>query len=117
MGQAVLIVADDEEARAALAAFVEFGGYVAVTAIDVRAALEHLQDGLRPSVILLDVAGDDAGGVAFRKQQLTDPELSDIPVILLPGADDVRAAAMRLGAIGYFHKPFDAESVLSLLVA
>src|SRR4026207_1825490 len=80
----VLIVDDDARIRALMARLLETSGYSAVEAAHGKEA-RGLMRRRRPCVILLDLQMPIMDGWEFRRQQLADPELADVPVICLNG--------------------------------
>lgn len=79
----VLIVEDDAGIRDELAVILGQEGYDVVTARDGRDALERLNWGLRPAVILLDLRMTVMTGWEFRSEQKKDSAVADIPVIAM----------------------------------
>jgi CheY-like chemotaxis protein len=79
----VLVVEDEAAARAGMEQLLRGAGYEAVGAENGLAALELLRSGVRPRVILLDLMMPVMDGWAFRREQLRDPHLAHIPVIVL----------------------------------
>ncbi len=79
----VLLVNDHAYLRDALATFLAVNGLEVVVAEHGQEALDQLRGGLRPSVILLDLAMPVMDGATFRKQQLEDSELAAIPVVIV----------------------------------
>ncbi len=70
----------------------------------------------RPDVIVLDVVLPDADGVELCRRWRQEPELQEIPVLLISGErleDEDRAAGLRSGALGYLVKPFSAVEFLA----
>ena len=74
----VLVVDDDAAIREVVQIIVEAEGYPVVTAAEGAEALRHLQSGLRPGVILLDLRMPGMDGRAFREVQGAEPELAEI---------------------------------------
>jgi len=101
----VLLVEDNPDSNAALELFLRSHGYDVMTAFDGEQAIERLRAGPRPSVVLLDVMMPGKDGNAFRREQLADPALASIPVIVFSGAYDVGGIAERLGVRDYLTKP------------
>jgi two-component system KDP operon response regulator KdpE len=101
---AVLLVEDDEAARAAIAANLRARGHDVDEAGDVREAL-RAWDTRRPDVILLDLGLPDPDGQAVilrvRREAAT-------PIIVLSarGREEDRVAALDAGADDYLTKPF-----------
>src|SRR4051812_35441721 len=82
----VLIVDDDAGFRGALRERLETEGYSVIEAVNGLAALRRLRGGLRPSVIVFDLMMPEMDGWDFRFWQLRDPDLRDIPVVLVTAA-------------------------------
>ncbi len=86
---------------------------------DVRVAFSG-EEGLRmareirPDAITLDVFMPGMDGWAVLAALKADPELSDIPVVLLTIADD-RGRACLLGAADFLQKPVECERLVSVL--
>jgi CheY-like chemotaxis protein len=96
----ILVVEDDDATRQAISLLLQGEGFSVVVARNGREALEHLRSGLRPRVILLDLAMPVLDGYAFRAAHLHDPELQDIPVVVCSGvADPQQAATLRPAAL------------------
>ena len=108
----MLLVEDNLDSNAALELFLRSHGYEVVVAFDGQQAIDRLRTGPRPSVVLLDVMMPGKDGNAFRREQLADPALASIPVIVFSGAYDVGAIAERLGVRDYLTKPLDVQRLL-----
>lgn len=112
----VLIVEDDVIIRTDLAEVLSDAGYVVEEASNGRDALEKLRERTsRPAVVLLDLMTPIMNGWEFRAAQLDDPSISDIPVVVLSGAGDVRREARALGAIAHLKKPFGLDDLLGII--
>src|SRR5262245_13335746 len=86
----VLIVDDDHDIREALSQVLGDEGWVVATAADGREALDYLdahRDAL-PEVILLDLMMPVMSGGEFRAEQLKDPSLAPIPVVVISAGDE-----------------------------
>jgi CheY-like chemotaxis protein len=79
----VLVVEDEAPARAGMEQLLRRAGYDAVGAANGQDALDLLRSGIRAKVILLDLMMPVMDGWAFRREQLRDPQLAHIPVIVL----------------------------------
>jgi CheY-like chemotaxis protein/CBS domain-containing protein len=108
----ILVVEDDPDVRDEVAELLRDHGYHVETASDGRDALQRLSETQRPGLILLDLVLPVMDGWALRAQLLKNPELADVPVVLLSGAADVRAEAAALKAAGYLSKPFAPQALL-----
>lgn len=83
MPEIVLVVEDEAPARAGMEQLLRASGYDAVGAANGQAALDLLRSGIRARVIILDLMMPVMDGWAFRREQLRDPQLAHIPVIVL----------------------------------
>ncbi len=86
-----------------------------IEALDyLRQQGQNFTDGLRPDLILLDLNMPRMNGREFLTAMKADPNLSDIPVVILTTSDveqDV-IASYKLGAAGYVTKPVDLEQFI-----
>lgn len=108
-----LMVVDDDAIRETIEAIVEAHGYRVVTATDGKDALDLLRSGMQPGVILLDLRMPVMDGRAFRERQMSEPQLSRIPVVILSGDLDACRAAEQSGT-SCLVKPIDLERLLSV---
>lgn len=112
----VLVIDDDPAIRVALRELLETEGYRVAEAVGGTAALARLRGGLRPDVILLDLMMPPIDGWDFRREQLGDPALKDIPVIIITAAgfslDTVRA---QFGDVECFYKPLQTDALLAAI--
>jgi CheY-like chemotaxis protein len=111
----VLVVDDDDDLAEVLSAVLESFGYVVGVARNGREALEYLRshDGL--DVVLLDLMMPVMNGWEFRVEQLKDPRLSSIPVIVFSGQGKLEHNALSIGAAAYLHKPVGVPDLLGAL--
>lgn len=87
----VMVVDDNPHAADALAQYLRLDGFAVVTAENGLEALGFLQRGLTPDLIVLDLTMPIMDGWQFRRQQLADPQLARIPVVVctaVPPRDD-----------------------------
>jgi CheY-like chemotaxis protein len=112
----VLVVEDHEDLREMLVALLQTEGFDVLTAQNGAEALERLHDEL-PSVILLDLMMPVMAGDEFRRRQLADPRLRDVPVICMTAAHDGAVRAARMGVDAYFQKPVDFDRLIGAVHA
>ena len=114
----ILIVEDDNDLRDALTYLLDACGYPVVAACDGEDALDRLRQGLRPSLILLDLLMPRKNGFQFREEQTQSPELVRIPTIAFSGiytGPGLREKAAALGITTVFEKPVDYDKLLDLV--
>lgn len=112
MSKSILIVEDDTDIRETLQTYLELKGYEVTAASDGCEALEALDDGLQPSLILLDLMMPTMDGWEFRSRQLAEPEWANIPVVILTGAHYSAEEADSLQALDILPKPVDIKRML-----
>jgi CheY-like chemotaxis protein len=108
----ILIVEDDADSRLMLATILALNGYRTVSAsngVEALAAAHHHH----PCVILLDLHMPVMDGEGFRREQLAEPALKDIPVVLITAHNDGLAKAQALGVTCCIAKPLQVGEVLS----
>lgn len=111
----VLVVEDDHDLGLTLTEILEMAGYPVVTATDGRLALAYLQDAPAPCVILLDLMMPGMDGWEFRRRQLADPKLREIPVIIASGWNERRLSPEFDDVEAFFLKPYDVPKLLEVV--
>ncbi len=107
----VLVVDDAEGVRTCVASLLELRGYQVDSADGGRRALELLEAGAAPDVVLLDVMMPGMDGLeTLRRIRAGWPEL---PVVMLSvvARTTTIVEAMQLGAADYLNKPFEEEDL------
>ncbi len=104
---AVLIVDDDAQIRWLLAEYARELGLRTAEADNGASALAEARRS-RPDLILLDVAMPQMNGRQFLAHLRADPQLRDVPVIVVSGASDTEVAVscIEMGAEDFLTKPF-----------
>ena len=84
MSWGLLVVEDDADIREELANIFAARGYRAYAAGNGREALVLTESaGMRPALILLDLAMPEMDGMEFLARQATTPLLADVPVVVM----------------------------------
>jgi two-component system, NtrC family, sensor kinase len=109
----ILVIDDDATARELISDHLKAEGYSVVTASGGMEGLKRAKE-LRPTVITLDVMMPDLDGWSVLTALRQDPELAEIPVIMVTIVDEQRRGA-SLGAAGYLTKPIDRERLHRLI--
>ena len=109
MSATILVVDDDAAVVRPLAKFLELEGFTTVTAANGLEALKYLRGGGGAAVIVLDLRMPVMDGWTFRREQLRDPRLAQIPVVVLSGADHDRVPEILAAAA--FEKPYQLAEV------
>ena len=112
-GSEVLVVDDDRDIREVLAEVLQDEGYSVALAVNGADALRYLRSGGSPRVILLDLMMPIMDGWRFRSEQLQDPALGRIPVIVLTADGGAKEKAATLKATEGITKPVRLDALLS----
>ena len=116
----ILIVEDDRDTRDMLAALLGTEGFYAIGAEDGLEAL-HLLRSVRhrapktPCLVLLDLTMPRLSGKEFRRAQLGDPKIANVPVAVMSGAVNLEERARALGAVATLAKPIDIDVLLDVV--
>ena len=104
----VLIVDDDPDIRDAFAECLRQEGYQVEAAPHGRAALDVLEAGLRPGVILLDLMMPVMNGFEFLESVRSRPDWQKLRVIVLSANRGYQAEDFQ-GVFRILRKPVDIE--------
>jgi DNA-binding response OmpR family regulator len=111
----VLIVEDDENARALLSRVLKRHGLGVIESIDAASALRQLFSA-RPDLVLLDLQLPDLSGAALLQRIR---ELTDVPVMVVTAERDESTCvtSLRAGADDFMSKPFGVQELLARVEA
>jgi CheY-like chemotaxis protein len=110
----VLVVDDDRDIRESLRDLLEHEGYRVRMAADGAEAVAAMEEE-PPCLVILDLMMPVMDGWAFRTQQLADPRLAAIPVVILSGTTEPARAAHDLHVDEILQKPVDVPRLLSVV--
>ena len=106
MSHTILVVDDEADVRAYLAAVLEKRGHRVVTAEDGRRAYEVTEEE-HPDLIILDLQMPAQSGTDFYRRLMKSKEFQDIPIIVVSGLAGRHLAVREPVAV--FDKPIDPE--------
>jgi CheY-like chemotaxis protein len=115
----VLLVEDDADTREVLRVILEADGFVVTPAVDGLEALWRLEE-LRawdpdsPCAIVLDYMMPRFSGAQFREQQLANPAIAHVPVIIVSAISDLKQLE-QLRPFAVLQKPVEPD-ILSATV-
>ncbi len=114
----ILIVDDDPVFLNATKTVLESGNYDVITALDGDEGLQKVKDE-KPDLILLDIIMPTQDGFHVCQQIKKDPQLANIPVIILTSFAKYKgetnipvSAGLELEAEGYIDKPVSPAELL-----
>jgi len=109
----LLFVEDDVDIRETLTEILREEGWQVQSAGHGKEALALLRAGQPlPKVILLDLMMPVMNGWQFRAEQLADPDLGRLPVVIVSAAGNIEQTAAQLGATAFVRKPVVMDALL-----
>lgn len=112
----VLLVDDNPDSTAVIAAWLKRAGHEVHEARDGYAALQTARR-VRPDFVFLDLGLPGLDGLAVARQLRADPQLSGMRIVATTGSgrEDDRQEAREAGCEHYLLKPVDLDFIRSLL--
>ena len=117
MSSTILIVDDEYSGRETLESILEGEGYNLVIAENGPQALAKAKS-ILPDLILLDVMMPGMTGFEVCEKIRSDPEVAEIPIIILTALDDRDSllTGLKAGADDFISKPFDRFELRARLI-
>ncbi|KAF3884819.1 MULTISPECIES: hybrid sensor histidine kinase/response regulator [Nostocales] len=111
----ILLVDDSITVRQTLSLTLQKAGYQVVQAKDGYEAIEQIRYHSDIQLVFCDIEMPRMNGFEFLKTRQQDPNLSDIPVVMLTSrsSDKHRLLAFKLGANAYITKPYLEHMLLT----
>ena len=107
MKKKILLVDDIKEFRALLKLFLS-RNYEVITAEDGEQALDFIEGGLNPDVVVTDLLMPRMDGYQLIAKMRSTDNYKKIPIIVLSNVDEVakKRKLKREGVSNFLHKPF-----------
>jgi two-component system response regulator AtoC len=109
----IMVIDDDESVRSALTDLLQDEGYRVVAFADGGDGLGYLSAGETPDLVLLDLMLPTVDGWRFRAEQVMNPVLASIPVIVVTAAPATAHDSELDGDVDVVRKPFETRTLLS----
>lgn len=109
----ILLVDDDDDIRESVRTLLEDEGYSVVLAEDGVRALELLRDGLRPSLVLLDLMMPGMDGWTVLEEAQNDIHLNTLPFVVFTAA--MPCDRERIVRRPTLRKPIDPDLLLDMV--
>jgi DNA-binding response OmpR family regulator len=108
-----LLALDDELSILKILDFYFNKTYNVVAKQNGKEALEWMQQGVIPDVIIADVNMPEINGLEFIKQIRSSGFFKDVPLIMLSGNEgsNDKIKCLKAGADDYLNKPFNPEEL------
>ncbi len=117
MGPLILLIEDSSDTRMPLANLLRMRGYRVVEAANGDDGLELLRQHPETGAIILDLLMPKSDGWHFREQQLREPDLAHIPVIVFTVATKSDLLQYPLKAHTVLHKPAAVDEIFAAVEA
>lgn len=113
----ILVVDDDPDFQEFLSVLLELEGYEVLAAYDGQSALDVINQGRAPDLVLLDVLMPGMDGFEVCMALLADPAKSPPPVVFISAlADDKHIRqGLSMGGVHYITKPLDVVELLATI--
>ena len=109
----ILVVEDNQIVSSLIKVVLEDKYTIHITA-DGKQALDYLNQGNRPHLILLDVLMPVMNGGVFVRRVSSNPEFGKIPIIFITTIDSKRLMKdFDNMVVGYIVKPFEKEELIN----
>lgn len=105
----IMIVEDDSDTLAALFTVFTQAGYSVLTADNGQQAIDLLERGIHPRLIIIDLMMPKVGGHDLIDHLRSDPDLKLIPTVVITGMPKEQ---VRVIADAVFHKPLDYRALV-----
>jgi len=114
----VYVVEDDEDINDLLVYNLRKEGFDVKPFLNSLEALNRIKKE-KPDIILLDIMLPDMDGLEFCKSVKSDPEMEDIPIIMITAKSTEidKIVGLELGADDYVTKPFSIREVIARIRA
>lgn len=110
----IMVVEDDRVVSRLLSHLLTQRGYEVTLAEDGRSAIEHLQNGRKPRLVLLDIILPCADGFEVLTEMRAQSEWNQVPIIMLTSKTQEMnvVRAFESGANDYVTKPFQLGELI-----
>jgi CheY-like chemotaxis protein len=107
----ILVIEDELDLLFPIAELLKDEGYEVLAASDGAEAMRYLREE-KPDLVILDLSMPRMSGWEFSGFKRDDPQIADIPVILLSGNRDIEKHAQELGAVAWLAKPLQGAALV-----
>ena len=112
-GKRQVLIVDDEEINRALLGNLLEKDYEVIFAADGNEAMEQIRSNKDTlSAVLLDLIMPEMNGLEVLKQVKSDPQLKNIPIIVVTSDQKSEIESLSLGAADFIPKPYPQPGVI-----
>jgi CheY-like chemotaxis protein len=115
----ILVIDDEPHMVTFLSTLLQDNGYLTIEAFDGQQGIDKARSE-RPDLILLDITMPEKSGVRFYREVREDPELQNIPVVMVTGVSKdfekfISSRRQVPPPDGYLSKPVDKQRLLDIV--
>jgi CheY-like chemotaxis protein len=111
----VLVVDDEPIMRTLFRRSLQSAGFEVVVAEDGPDGLQKLRHDPEIRLVLLDLNMPQMDGREFREEQRADPQLKDVPTVIVTGEPLAKLVQNELHAAEYLLKPVGRDHLISVV--
>ena len=118
MAKTIFLVDDSLTMLMSLKGRLELAGFKVETAEDGMQAIEKLNAGLKPNLIITDINMPNMDGIEFLRQARGLSKCRFVPILMLTVLDvamEKRDEVRRIGATGWLVKPISDSDLLDMI--
>ena len=110
----ILLIDDDHDFVESTKTILESKPYEVIVAYEGDEGLRKAREE-GPDLILLDIIMPVKDGFEFRKEQMQDPGVASIPVIVMTADGNIESKTEKIGGSGFLRKPFDLDEAIATI--
>ena len=116
-GKTLLCIEDDPDIAQLIRLAARFAGFDVECASTGDAGWKLLEDGMRPSIVVLDLMLPGLDGLEILRLAREKGDVDDVPFLVLSAmsAREAREQSIHEGAAAFLSKPFEIDDLRSLL--
>ena len=114
-GTRILVVDDSDLVREIFVRHLATAGFDVVAVSNGAEGLRVLRDDPSIGLVLLDFRMPGMNGMEFRQQQLADPSIAGVPVVIITGSPLDDEERKRLRGIEPLQKPIQRDELLRIV--
>ncbi len=117
MGKTVLVVDDSVSMRQMVSFTLTGAGYEVIEAGDGKEAVDKLNGGAKPNLVITDLNMPNMDGISLIKavRGMTVHKFTPILMLTTESSDDKKKEGQSAGATGWVVKPFNPEQMLATI--
>lgn len=109
----IMVVDDEIDTVTLLDAILEINGFESITFTSAKEALEELNHGKLPDLLLLDMRMPEISGPDFCEKVRKTEKLKKLKIVFFTASSDLDKSLLeKHGVLGFIFKPFDNDQLV-----